>query len=632
MPTTSTTNVFRDLRRAALLGAGAEIGDGQLLEDFVVRRDEAAFAVLVRRYGPLVFGVCKRVTGNTHDAEDAFQATFLVLARKAATVLPRAMVGNWLHGVAYRTARRAKAVAARRWAREKQVIHMPEPIVETDPLQELEPVLDGELNRLPEKYRVPLVLCDLEGSSPKQIARRLGLPEGTVSSRLTRARKMLAQRLRQRGFALSGAALATMVRGKSALANVPLPLASSTIKAATMVAAGCAAKSAVSAEVVVLTEGVLKAMLLTKLKIAMGVLLAASVLAYGLGTLVPPSFATAQIAPGKSKSRQPAVNGGAQAQPAKAPTRWKERLKIERPENKVQTFGVAISPDGLKIVVAYGPGVIKVLDAKTGQELVTLSEEGAPGIALAFSPDGQLVARSDDESVVLYSADSGQIKARLEINSHIKSVAFSPDGKTLATGSSDTLRLWDLATNKVIREFKLQAWSVAFSPDGKKLAVAHGSDNTAKVWDMATGKELATFKQPDGVLGVAFSPDGKTVAAASGSGEDQQVKLWDLATGKVRATLTGPVDGLNSSLAFSPYGKILAVAGRHDQDPVEKDFASVVRLWDPATGKQIADLDMQGDHGVHMQTSLGFSRNGILVTASDAAVRIWEPDNGPKKK
>src|SRR5262249_47993005 len=125
MATATANSVFSHLRRAALLGAGPEVSDGQLLEQFISRRDEAAFAALVRRHGPLVLGVCRRMIGNIHDAEDAFQATFLVLARRAATIVPREAVGNWLYGVAYRTARRAKASAARRWLREKQVKNMP---------------------------------------------------------------------------------------------------------------------------------------------------------------------------------------------------------------------------------------------------------------------------------------------------------------------------------------------------------------------------------------------------------------------------------------------------------------------------------------------------------------------------
>src|SRR5262249_42961899 len=153
------------LRRAALLRDGGGMTDGQLLECFLTRRDEAAFAALVRRHGPMVLGVCRRMLHNPHDAEDAFQATFPVLGRKAATIARRELLGNWLYGVAYRTALDARAAAARRRVREKQVSEMPEPEASAseDVWRDLRPLLDEELSRLPDKYRVPVVLCDLEG-------------------------------------------------------------------------------------------------------------------------------------------------------------------------------------------------------------------------------------------------------------------------------------------------------------------------------------------------------------------------------------------------------------------------------------------------------------------------------------
>src|SRR5207244_3033628 len=141
------------------------------------RRDEAAFEALVRRHGPMVLGVCLRVLRRHADAEDAFQATFLVLARKAASVVPREMLPNWLYGVAQQTAVRARAAAARRRAREKQVTHTPEPAAKPPaPWDDLEPLLDEELSKLPDKYRVPVVLCDLEGKTRKQAAGQLGWP------------------------------------------------------------------------------------------------------------------------------------------------------------------------------------------------------------------------------------------------------------------------------------------------------------------------------------------------------------------------------------------------------------------------------------------------------------------------
>src|SRR5437588_7541541 len=169
MATGRLAGVMRHLHRAALLQGGADLTDGELLECYVARRDEAAFGALVRRHGSMVLGVCRRVLGNVHDAEDAFQATFLVLVRKAGSVRPRDAVGNWLYGVAYRTALEARGKLARRRAKERQVVAIPQSEVKPDDLwRDLRPLLDRELSRLPDKYRLPVVLCDLEGRSRQE--------------------------------------------------------------------------------------------------------------------------------------------------------------------------------------------------------------------------------------------------------------------------------------------------------------------------------------------------------------------------------------------------------------------------------------------------------------------------------
>src|SRR6266851_204758 len=273
--------VLRHLRRAALRHDGGGMTDGQLLERFLTAREEAAFEALVRRHGPMVLGVCRRVLVGLHDAEDAFQATFLVLVRKASSIAARETVGNWLYGVAFRTAHKARAAAARRRVKEKQMSR-PEAL-EEDVWQELRPLLDQELNRLPDKYREPVILCDVEGNTRKEAARRLGWPEGTLSGRLSRARVLLAKRLARHGLALSGGAVAVVLSQNAASACVPAPLVSSTVQAAALVAAGHAAAGVVSAPVAALTEGVMKAMLMTKLKIATAVVLAVGLLGVGFG-------------------------------------------------------------------------------------------------------------------------------------------------------------------------------------------------------------------------------------------------------------------------------------------------------------------------------------------------------------
>src|SRR5260370_39202143 len=200
MATSPMSKVIRHLRRAMLLRDGAGMTDEQLVTGFVAQRDDATFEAIVRRHGPMVLAVCRRVLRNHHDAEDAFQVTFLVLVRKAAAIASRELLANWLYGVAYHTALKSKAMISKRRAREKQVTAMPESEeTQRDLWDDLQPLLDQELSRLPDKYRVPIVLCDLQGKTRKEAARQLGYPEGTVAGRLARARRMLAKRLTQRG-------------------------------------------------------------------------------------------------------------------------------------------------------------------------------------------------------------------------------------------------------------------------------------------------------------------------------------------------------------------------------------------------------------------------------------------------
>jgi RNA polymerase sigma factor (sigma-70 family) len=250
--------------------------DGHLLELFLSQREEYAFELLVRRHGPMVLGVCRRILGNDHDAEDAFQATFLVLVRRGDRVRPRSQVGNWLYGVAYRTASELRRAAARRRRREAQV--MPRTRPAEDVWAELRPLLDGELNRLPDQYRMPLVLCDLEGMTRKEAARQLGWAEGTVSSRLSRGRELLGRRLKRHGLALSGATITGALAEGAATAVLPVPLIHSTVKAAVLTAAGqTTAASVVAANAVALMEKVVRNMAIVKLKFAAAIVLVAGV-------------------------------------------------------------------------------------------------------------------------------------------------------------------------------------------------------------------------------------------------------------------------------------------------------------------------------------------------------------------
>jgi RNA polymerase sigma factor (sigma-70 family) len=276
----------RDLQTLFDVGVMESLTDGQLLNRSMELREGAVFEAIVHRHGPMVWGVCRRVLRDHHDAEEAFQATLLVLARKAASVMPREKLGNWLYGVAYQTAMKARATRAKRRARESQRPDMPESgAVREDHLADLLSQLDRELSRLPDKYRVPIILCELEGKTHKEAAEQLGWPIGTLSGRLSRARAMLARRLSRPGVILSGGALAMQLAQDTASASVPTQLIGSTAQAASLFAMGRAVSAGmVSAKVAALTGEVLKIMLLSKIKtVTVALLVGFSLAAGGIG-------------------------------------------------------------------------------------------------------------------------------------------------------------------------------------------------------------------------------------------------------------------------------------------------------------------------------------------------------------
>ena len=277
--------LIQQLRREEHLRDDGGSTDGQLLEGFISRHDGAALEALVRRHAPMVWGVCRRLLRNPSDAEDAFQATFLVLVRKAGSVRPRGMVANWLYGVARQTALKARATSSTRNGRERQVVEMPEPAVaDAVPSDDLLSLLDEEMSRLPDNYRAVVVLCDLEGMSRKEAARHLGVPEGTVAGWIALARALLAKRLTQRGLAMSGVSLAATLSHSVASADMPASVVTSTIQLATLLATGKAG-GATSGPVATLTKGVLKTMFLKKIMTSMMAVLALGVAVVTCGTL-----------------------------------------------------------------------------------------------------------------------------------------------------------------------------------------------------------------------------------------------------------------------------------------------------------------------------------------------------------
>jgi RNA polymerase sigma factor (sigma-70 family) len=360
-----TAEPTRQLARQ-LLAAVRSFADGaddrELLARFAAGRDEGAFAELVRRHGPLVLGVCRRVTGHPQDAEDAFQAAFLVLARRAGQLKRPDLLGNWLYGVAYRTGLEARA-ARRRIAQEQQpVAAVPEPAAPAPPEDhaDLRAVIDEELARLPDKYRAAVVLCDLEGCSRKDAAARLRVPEGTLSSRLAHARKVLAGRLTRRGVVASAGAVATTLTRDASAAAVPASLAVRTARMAAYFAAGAVPAGLVPTAVSTLTDGVMKAMIVSKLRLALGVLLAVGLLglgAVGLTQQPPVVKEVADLTAGLQP--RPKAGGKEKAAPEKIPAKGIEDDDV--PYGTFPTQAVVRVEDGKLVVRQRTRGVHPVV-------------------------------------------------------------------------------------------------------------------------------------------------------------------------------------------------------------------------------------------------------------------------------
>lgn len=304
-----TAPLVEAVRREALRRFGDGVGDEALVREFATRGCGAAFAALVRRHGPMVLGVCRRVLGNPHDADDAFQCTFLVLALKASTVARPEALASWLYGVAYRTAREAKAAAARR--RRKEAVAAIPPgvsVADPEPTSDLREALDGAIAALPEKYRTAVVLCDLEGRSRAEAAGQLGIPEGTLSSRLAAARRLLAGRLGKRG--LAPAALGGLV------AAVPSELLNRAAQAGSRLAAGESVASVATENVGILVQKVVKAMVFNPWKM--------SVAALGLGVALTMAAALGQTGPpgNQAPKAPPPKADETVTQPAEGPKKF----------------------------------------------------------------------------------------------------------------------------------------------------------------------------------------------------------------------------------------------------------------------------------------------------------------------
>jgi RNA polymerase sigma factor (sigma-70 family) len=608
MPPTSLSAVVRQVRKLAAPGDLPAAPDSDLLARFRASGDEAAFAALVRRHGPLVMGVCRRVLHHHQDAEDAFQATFLVLARKAASIHRRPALASWLYGLARRVAGDARRAAARRQARERRATNVPhaQPDLETA-FRELQAVLAEEVERLPEKYQLPLVLCCLEGRSKAEAAAQLGWKEGTLSSRLAAARKRMQTQLARRGLTLTAAlcAVAATADSVSALSSV---LVTTTVSAALGAGAGTAAGA--SARAAALANGVTKAMFVSKVKTATALLLAVGLLAAAVGAQLhrtfadPPARAGAPPEEAKADKAPEAKPDRADAPADPLPAGAVLRLGATRLRHGTSVSQLVLSPDGTQ-VAAYGGGHLSLWDTRTGG---AVRRVGLP--AQAQSLQASLVWLADGRGILmLQGADTRDI-ARLA----------GSDGSVWEFTDEKTVPkiLPDWGTSMAVRAMKKQPpspdkesdWCYAVSPDGKTLAVGRGlfhaadfgifdplvvgpvSDEHKSYPDRAillrplkTGDLVSKLPEPNELARLPgnckrllFTPDGQRLVALKQVQGGHLVVAWDLASGKETARFKAPRENPGES---GP--RPMAVSNTTVAIGLEDGSTS---LWDLATGKE----------------------------------------------
>src|SRR5262245_28787340 len=402
---TNPAALLHHLRRLASPQHADTSPDPALLERFVRGRDEGAFAALVERHGPMVLRVCRRLLADPHAAEDAFQATFLVLARRAAAVRRRQRLAGWLHGVAYRVARKARTAEVLRQGREQPSADVAAPDPHPDPLAELSArellrVLDEEVQRLPEVYRLPVLLCCLEGHTQEEAARRLGWAPGSVKGRLERGRARLLERLARRGLTLSAALAAVAIGQGAASAGLPAALAGATVRAAVACAVGDAAGvGAIPDRVLVLAEAGMKGLAVAKVKLTLGLVLLAGVLVGGAGLAAFP--ARTATTPAQAQEAGKEARGAERQKPAEKLPRT-DLHGDPLPEGAVARLGTirfrhdhsslhlrpAFSPDG-KVLATGGSNGIHLWDAATGKPLREIHARYGDYSEPFFTPDGR---------------------------------------------------------------------------------------------------------------------------------------------------------------------------------------------------------------------------------------------------
>jgi RNA polymerase sigma factor (sigma-70 family) len=567
---------------AGLAARDPDLTDSELLGRFVAHRDGPAFGALVVRHGPMVFAVCLRVLRHRQDAEDAFQATFLVLARRAADVSPAGAVAAWLHGVAYRVAMGARRAAGRRSQRERTTDDLPDRPAAPGPAADadLAKVIDGELRRLPAKYRDLLVACDLEGRARQPVATSLGIPEGTLSSRLTTARRMLAGRLARRGVA--PAAVAGVV------VNGPAGTACEVPRGALAAAArfGSETPGAVPAGVAALANGAIRAMTVRTFLPAAAALLVAAAAVFSL--TVQPS---APAAPKPAARTKPLPQGPNKIvfcrgqDLARIDPDGTNEKTVAQVDGNLDSEDYCLSPDGRWVAVSY-------LEPHATRKTIRIRELGKDGPWTDLGPASRVFWSGDGTELLLLDVPptgppgtpgrrshelvNPVTQARTEVKLPARHFLsdWSRDGQYFLTavavaradgrgGKATVCRHCvlhrDGTEHRAVTDDEGQWGAGCLSPDGNRALFVSGPDH-----NRLTAVELATVRATpvEGIPGTAdqvfsfcWGPDGKRIAYSWRTNHPD---------GEVESALVVcDVDGKNAKTIATGTTKATAIGGVH---------------------------------------------------------------------
>jgi RNA polymerase sigma factor (sigma-70 family) len=514
------------------LGAASGLTDGQLLERFATSGSEAselAFATLVERHGPMVLRVCRSIVDDPHEAMDAYQATFLTLVRRGPTLWVRDSLGPWLHRVACRAAGHVRAAASRRRALEQRLAVATANRERPDEFRtrDLAAVLHEELDRLPERFRVPILLCDLEGRTCEETARHLGCPVGTVGSRLARGRQRLRDRLTRLGFAPATGSLGLVLAAEANEARASAPFTEYFVRIGVQVAVDHASAERTSSAVVMLSKTLSRSLVMEKIRsMTVAIATAAGVLfiaGWTYHAIAQPQAPPPNTEPSALRKHLVAAVPSRADEPDPQADRRKDfRLAIVgnmRPLIKDEK-GVRFQS---REAILYKDGTVKLWLMDTKDSVAAPLRHEGPITDVAFFDSAKLLVTCSDQSVRIWDGLSGQLRKEIagqlvsplffaDVGAAMRLVTVDRDGRTITT--------WDLATVEPVGTFRPdpspRLVGAGLSPDGKILATI-GDDRSVSLWDADTQRGFATLRPPSRIIDRVFvtetklSPDRPTL-------------------------------------------------------------------------------------------------------------------------